>query len=132
MGVLNLRYGPRTYIFIHGQLQGAEQSPFLSHSERHTRGRFQETVVQQPKDKKHQSVPVRVEKTLVSKKCIIALRQNAWQAQYDNGMVNREIRVMRQVCSQQGRLVKRTIETAAEWYRQHENKTGDTKKIQNS
>jgi phage terminase Nu1 subunit (DNA packaging protein) len=94
-------------------------------------------VEQQPKDKKHQSVPVRVEfnklqKTLVSKKCIIALRQNAWQAQYDNGMVNMGIRVMRQVCSEQGKLVMRMTETAAEWYRQHKNKVGGTKKIENS
>jgi predicted ABC-class ATPase len=77
-------------------------------------------VEQQPKDKKYQSVPVRAEfnklqKTLVSKKCIIALRQNAWQAQFDNGKVNMEIRVMRQVCSEQRRLVKRATETAAEW-----------------
>jgi len=135
MGVLHLQYGPRTYIFIHGQLQGADQSPFLSHSERHTRGRFQETVGQHPEDKKHPSVPVRVEfnklqKSLVSNKCSITLRQNAWQTQYDNGMVNMEI--MRQVCSVQGRLVKRTGETAAEWYRQHKNKVGGTTKIENS
>jgi len=98
-------------------------------------GGFQETVQQQHEDKKHPSVPVRVEfnklqKSLVSKKCVTTLRQNAWQAQYDNGMVNMEI--MRQVCSVRGRLAKRTRETAAEWYRQHKNKVGGTTKIENS
>jgi hypothetical protein len=67
---------------------------------------------------------------LVSKECVITLRQNAWQAQYENGMVNMEI--MRQVCSVQGRLVKRTRKTAAEWYRQHKNKAGGKTKIKDS
>jgi phage terminase Nu1 subunit (DNA packaging protein) len=44
-------------------------------------------------------------------------------------MVNMEI--MQQVCSVQGRLVNWTSRAAAAWYRQHKNKVGGTKKIEN-